>query len=593
MITELQARDGSLRRVHIHLIGVAAIDGGLARVAFIGEDLSAVDEIATGITLLTAGLEQTADAVVITDADGQIRYVNPAFEHATGYRRDEVLGRNPRILKSGVQPPEFYAAMWERLSAGKVFAGDIVNRRKDGAFFVEEATITPVVDLDGTIAAYIGVKRDVTHLRQIESTLERSIVARISLARAVAEIEPSSTAETMAASIAQATLSVVEPADAAAIVVFGGRNHAHILATAGAGHPSLVGGRIIVGARARYLYDRAKEGAWAEDHGLLHTPPVSRGSLGRYEVRGAIFAPIPDGDGPAGLVCIATHDSSKASALRDQIPLAMELAALARAHLGLSLAERRMRCEVRRRIESIIARHAHEATFQPIVDLRTGAPSGFEALTRFRSADAETMFADARDVGLGDELEAATLAVALRESASLPAGTFLSLNVSPSFVLERRRLAGLLRDQRRPIVLELTEHEVVDDYRALREAIESIAPKVQIRPDFLKLDRELVREVPTDPTRQALIAGILHFAHKQDHAVVAEGIETEAERSVLLELGVRFGQGFLLGRPAPASAWIHPAESGQIGSRAASQLLGSRSQRCRSARIASPPSLAR
>src|SRR5687767_4500811 len=107
-------------------------------------------------------LDGLADAIVLTSVEGEIQYVNPAFELMTGWRREEVLGKNPRVLSSGKHDAEFYAAIWQTLKAGKVWRGQIQNRRKDGAVFTQETTISPVCDDAGTTVSYVGLGRDVT-----------------------------------------------------------------------------------------------------------------------------------------------------------------------------------------------------------------------------------------------------------------------------------------------------------------------------------------------------------------------------------------------------------------------------------------------
>ncbi len=126
---------------------------------------------------LSTAIEQASDAVVITDTSGAIEYVNPAFEQVTGYTAAEVLGQNPRVLKSGVQGPGFYAAMWATLASGQSFVGDLVNRRKDGSLFQEEAVISPVRDEAGTITSYVAVKRDVTERKRLEAERLRLVAA--------------------------------------------------------------------------------------------------------------------------------------------------------------------------------------------------------------------------------------------------------------------------------------------------------------------------------------------------------------------------------------------------------------------------------
>ncbi|HEX5399626.1 MAG TPA: PAS domain S-box protein [Verrucomicrobiae bacterium] len=123
---------------------------------------------------LATAVEQAAESIVITNIRGAILYVNPAFEKASGYTRAEVLGRNPCLLKSGKQDAEFYRRMWEVLKRGEIWSGHFINRRKDGTFYEEEATISPVRDATGTIVNYVAVKRDVTRERQLEAQFQQA-----------------------------------------------------------------------------------------------------------------------------------------------------------------------------------------------------------------------------------------------------------------------------------------------------------------------------------------------------------------------------------------------------------------------------------
>ncbi len=115
---------------------------------------------------LMAAIEQVGEAIVMTDAQGIIQYVNPAFKQMTGYRGREVVGVNPRILKSGKQDELFYRNLWDTISNGKTWTGQMVNKRKDGSLYTEETTISPVRDASGQITNYVAVQRDITdHLR--------------------------------------------------------------------------------------------------------------------------------------------------------------------------------------------------------------------------------------------------------------------------------------------------------------------------------------------------------------------------------------------------------------------------------------------
>ena len=125
------------------------------------------------VRLVTA-MEQAAETIVITDAQGTILYVNPAFEKITGYTRDEALGQNPRVLKSGKHNTVFYQQMWETLTRGDVWHGRMINKKKDGNFYQEDATISPVRDAAGRIVNYIALKLDVTREAELETQLRQS-----------------------------------------------------------------------------------------------------------------------------------------------------------------------------------------------------------------------------------------------------------------------------------------------------------------------------------------------------------------------------------------------------------------------------------
>ena len=181
---------------------------------------------------------------------------------------------------------------------------------------------------------------------------------------------------------------------------------------------------------------------------------------------------------------------------------------------------------------------------------------------------------DAHRVGLGIELEAATLEAAVASARSMPPAGWLDLNVSPQLLLDVPLVAGILRRELRPwparFVLELAEHAPIEDYAALRGAIDAHGPGVdlavddagagfaslrhilELRPRFVKLDIGLVSGVDRDPARQAMIAGMVHFAAETDCVLVGEGVESEAERRALRRLRVSLGQGYLFGRPGAA-----------------------------------------
>jgi diguanylate cyclase (GGDEF)-like protein/PAS domain S-box-containing protein len=529
---------------------------------------------------LATAIKQSADAVVITDTSGAIEYVNPAFERVTGYSSDEVLGQNPRILKSGVQGPAFYAAMWATLASGNAFTGDLVNRRKDGSLFQEESVISAVRDEAGTITSYVGVNRNVTRERALEAAQERIARERALIAGTLAQLQilptPGATADlicrqvTSLTGVASASLAYFTPAGAVVSLAF----------VRADGVPVPL--RHLPFQRSRTLRERAEEGPWVEARIRRPWHPYDRlhTELG---TRALAYAPVRHGR-LIGLLTIASAEASAISRLTEILPALLEFAGFAGALLGPAIADLTEIGLTRDRISQTITDVAFRPVFQPIVDLATGEHAGYEALTRFSSGTApDLVFADARTAGLEAELELATLAAAISAAATLPQGAWLSLNVSPSLVKADEGLGELLRRSNHPVVLEVTEHVAIPDYAALRAAIGRLRPEVRVavddagagianfshivelRPAFVKLDIGLVRGVDTDLTRQALMVGLLRFASESASQTIAEGVETEEELATLRKLGVPLVQGYLVGRPAPAAEWVARADALSAG----------------------------
>ena len=144
------------------------VDGQPDRYLALRTDITEQMRQQAELVRLSNAVEQTADAIFITDRDGIIEYVNPAFESITGYSRDEAVGQTPRILRSGKQPPAYYEDLWKTLSDGRVFRGAPINRRKNGDLCHAEQTITPIKDSEGRIAHFVSVLKDVTDRMRAE-----------------------------------------------------------------------------------------------------------------------------------------------------------------------------------------------------------------------------------------------------------------------------------------------------------------------------------------------------------------------------------------------------------------------------------------
>jgi len=168
-------RAGDRRWVVVNALPEFSGEGELARVVVTFMDVTERRQFQERERLqLDAALESIGDCVIITGADGLIKYVNPAFERITGYSRAEVLGRNPRLMQGGQHDRTFYARLWQTLADGKTWHGEFVDRNKDGRLFDVEATISQIRDAEGGAIGYLGVQRDVSDRKQAERRLAES-----------------------------------------------------------------------------------------------------------------------------------------------------------------------------------------------------------------------------------------------------------------------------------------------------------------------------------------------------------------------------------------------------------------------------------
>ena len=228
------------------------------------------------------------------------------------------------------------------------------------------------------------------------------------------------------------------------------------------------------------------------------------------------------------------------------------------------------------RVRHVLAGSGPRIVFQPVFTLSTGRLEGFEALSRFEAApqrSPDVWFAEAAAAGLGVELELRAIGNAIALAPHLPGRTFISINVSPATLVSPRLSAALAGARAERLVLEVTEHAAVADYRVLKHALQPLREQgvrlaiddagagysglnqiVELVPEFIKLDVFLTRGIERDAVKRALAAALVSFAREIGAALIAEGVETSEELSVLEHLGVPHAQGFYLGRPLPLPA---------------------------------------
>jgi EAL domain-containing protein (putative c-di-GMP-specific phosphodiesterase class I) len=227
------------------------------------------------------------------------------------------------------------------------------------------------------------------------------------------------------------------------------------------------------------------------------------------------------------------------------------------------------------RIRAVLDRDEIDVEFQPVFDLVDCKIVSLEALARFWTEPMRSpsvWFAEANEVGLGVELELAAIRSALQRLDDFPPGVAIALNVSPTTAVDTR-FCELLFDIADRVVIEITEHAQVDDYDALQTALAPLRERgaqlaiddvgagfanlrhiLRLAPDLVKLDLSLTQEISRDPAREALASSLVSFADGVGASIVAEGISSDEDLTLLRALGVDYGQGFHLARP---SALLH------------------------------------
>lgn len=168
----IQLPDGGERWIHTRSFPVRDESGAARRIAGVSRDTTERKRLEAETQKLSRALEQTADAVMILDRDGRIEFVNGAFEDMSGYSRSEVLGRQPKLLRSGFQDDAFFTHVWRTLRSGLPFTDVFVSRRKDGELYYEEKTLTPVRDARGDITHYVSTGRDITRRLRMQQRLQ-------------------------------------------------------------------------------------------------------------------------------------------------------------------------------------------------------------------------------------------------------------------------------------------------------------------------------------------------------------------------------------------------------------------------------------
>ena len=550
---------------------------------------------------LSMVIEQSPESIVITDTAGCILYVNEAFQRITGYARDEVLGRNPRILNGGLTPRATYEQMWATLLAGEVWRGEFHNVRKDGSAYLELATIAPIKDAGGTVTHYVAVKEDITQRKQSEALLHR-----LAYFDALTGLPNRALLHDR---IAQAIRSGVRRESFGMLMLVDIDRFRQLNDTLGhaAGDRLLceVAARLRASVREEDTVARHGDDDFAvlvERIGETEADALSHAEYVARKLQRTLQQPYVLG-GTEGDRHFATL-SFGISLFHDGVSSLESL--LKQAEVALYRAKQDGRDIVRffnPEMQAVVDAHArlearmHEALeanafrlfFQPQVN-RRGVVIGAEALLRW-PLDGGAMVSPAEFIPLAEDtghivrlgswvLRSACAQLARWQMNETTRHLKIAVNVSarqfhqPDFVASVKdtvRAAGV--DPCR-LELELTESAILSDMdetirrmnelRALgiRFALDdfgtgysSLSYLKRLPFDQLKIDQSFVRDMAEDEGSEAIVLAILSLSHALGLEVVAEGVERPEQRDFLRHHGCDCFQGYLFGKPLPMEAW--------------------------------------
>jgi PAS domain S-box-containing protein len=527
---------------------------------------------------LAETLEAAADGILVFDAAQRLVLCNAAAEQLLGQARAELLGRTPDELaeRFGVAARPDVAETRERF-ASALAAGTLPAPREvelagpGGTRRVLEVRVRPLRAATPDQGLVLSL-----HEVSAQHALAAARAGQLSDLQAAAQAAAgaSSAAEAGAALLAQ--FARVTPLVAAAIYLFDAAATQRLAAWTAPGSDVLP--PLVPPEAADALRQLAAQGAQRVPLDRLPGPPSSPARLAARGARAHLVVPLGEDGALVGALLGATRLAPEPLA-PDEADHLRALGALAAGIVGRAVADEEAAQQRQRgRIEAVLADPALLVPhFQPIVDLAARRVAGYEALARFLAEPLQPpncWFAQAAAAGLGAELQALAVARAraAAQGAGLPAGTFLSLNVSPRYLAAPALQATLGPGPLDRLVIEVTEEEAVADYAALREAVApylargarlavddagagyaSMRHVIELRPSFVKLDALLVRDLGDDTARQALVDALVGFAGAIGAIPIAEGAETAADLARLARTrGPLLVQGYAIARPGPA-----------------------------------------
>jgi len=549
----------------------------------------------------------TRESIMVTDIDANICEVNPAFETTTGYSRAEVLGKNPRLLKSGRHDPAFYQAMWAELLARGEWSGEIWNRRKDSTLFAERITISAIRDAAGQVQRYVAVSSDVTAVKRYQEQLERlahfdpltGLPNRVLLSDRLHQAIAAAQRHGRRLAVVYLDLDGFKPVNDRhghdvgdqLLRALAGRLRSVVREVDTVGR---IGGDEFVGV----LPDLAS---------LESAVPVFRRMLAeamRPVVIGELSLQVSASVGVAYYEGAPEVDADQLLRQADQAMYQAKLAGKNRFHIFDYEHDRsvRHRQESLDRIARALEQGEFELFYQPKVNLRSREMLGVEALIRWHHPEQGLLPPAAflpvlEHDPLAERMGDWVLVTALRQLQTWQAEglrTCVSVNVSARHLQQhgfierlRRHLAEYPELPPGSLELEVLESSAIEDLAQVARLVEecralgvrfalddfgtgysSLAYLRRLGVAQIKIDQTFVRGMLDDPEDRAILEAVRGLAQAFRREVLAEGVETGAQCELLLQLGIDHAQGFAIGYPMPApelAGWLNQWQQEQVG----------------------------
>lgn len=550
---------------------------------------------------LNALIEQSASAMIVTDVDGVIEYANTPFTAITGYTREETLGRKAGFWRSGRTSAALYRQMWDAALEGKVWNGEMINRRKNGELYWASTILSPVRDEAGRITHFISIQSDISERRRIEE--------RLNFLSAYDELTGLPNRSLLAQRFAEHCAEGAQHDAMIGFITIGIGRFKRINDTLGRD----VGDQLLK-VVAQRLGDCIEAGDTVSRHGgtefVVMTPELDRRDALHDKatrivetlnlpvvIQGERLQPIIN----AG-ISMMPHDGGHLEVLLRKATFALHHAE--RQGLGVCLCTDALDKDAQERLalegalRSSLESSALELHYQPKVDLQSGRIVGVEALARWTHPSNHEQVPPSRFIPIAEEsgliqhLGAWALRQACRQTkAWLDAGLpriVVAVNLSANQLRQPNLVdivAEILRETGLPpaqLELELTESALMEDPEqandvlcrlkalGLRLAIDdfgtgysSLAYLSQFPVDQLKIDRSFIKQITTDAASEAISTSVIALAHQMGLRVIAEGVETEDQLAFLARHDCDEIQGYYYSPPIPASAFAVLLASGK------------------------------